>query len=135
MKKLTIKGTQEFAKQRNGKCLSNKYIDCITPLKWKCNIDSHEWMARFNDIKRGHWCPKCANQNKTTLLDAQNLIKSRNGMMLTSKYKNNRTPIKIKCNKDGYEWLSTYHTIKSGAWCPKCANQIKHTIEDCRKIA
>ncbi|RHZ69871.1 hypothetical protein Glove_277g21 [Diversispora epigaea] len=41
---------------RGGQCLSNNYINCNTPLRWKC-AKGHEWTANFHSIKNGKtWC-------------------------------------------------------------------------------
>jgi hypothetical protein len=59
-KKITIKEMKELAISRNGKCLSNKYVNSHFKLKWKCNIDNFVWNANASSIKHnGSWCPKC----------------------------------------------------------------------------
>ena len=55
---LTIEEMREIAKERDGECLSNKYINNNTLLLWKCN-KGHEWLAKPIKIKVGHWCPIC----------------------------------------------------------------------------
>ena len=58
MKKLTIELMQNIAKSRNGKCISKKYININTKLKWKCN-NNHIWDATPKSIKQGNWCKIC----------------------------------------------------------------------------
>ncbi len=50
---------QELAKKYSGKCLSKKYVNNITPLKWTCE-SGHVWKANPKNIKKGSWCPTCA---------------------------------------------------------------------------
>ncbi len=50
---------QAIAQSREGKCLSGKYINAITKLRWECKR-GHQWEARPSDIKKGNWCPECA---------------------------------------------------------------------------
>ena len=58
-KKLTIEEMQEIAKKRKGRCLSTKYINQNTKLKWECE-KGHTWEAAPNNVKnRGQWCPIC----------------------------------------------------------------------------
>src|SRR3989339_104213 len=54
-----ISDMDEIAKRRGGKCLSDKYINVDTKLKWQCQ-NGHTWEAIPSSIKRGSWCPKCA---------------------------------------------------------------------------
>jgi hypothetical protein len=58
-KKLTITEMQEIAKERGGKCLSEKYFDKETKLLWECRY-GHQWMATPGNIKNSkNWCPHC----------------------------------------------------------------------------
>lgn len=56
--KLDIETMREMAAARNGKCLSKKYINTTTKLKWKCE-KGHIWESNPYNIRAGHWCPKC----------------------------------------------------------------------------
>lgn len=51
---------QELAATRGGMCLSKKYVNERTVLQWRC-AEGHEWKAMPEKIKRGSWCPACAN--------------------------------------------------------------------------
>ncbi len=55
----TIRDMQELARSRGGQCLSTKFVDIKTKLKWKCTFE-HEWEATPRLLKAGHWCPECA---------------------------------------------------------------------------
>lgn len=50
-----------LAKNRGGKCLSQKYVTARKPLKWQCNLKHKPWQASSDDIKRGRWCPECSD--------------------------------------------------------------------------
>jgi len=54
-----IEDMQGAARFRGGECLSDKFIDMRTKLKWKCAFH-HEFDATPTLIlKAGHWCPEC----------------------------------------------------------------------------
>ena len=59
--KLTIEEMQKIANKRQGKCLSEHYINARTKLLWECS-EGHQWYAVPDSIKRGSWCPKCAKK-------------------------------------------------------------------------
>ncbi|CAG8811621.1 6483_t:CDS:2, partial [Racocetra fulgida] len=55
---------RNIARSKNGKCLSDKYINIYTPLQWRCH-QGHIWHAVLNSIKnQNSWCPQCAGHSK-----------------------------------------------------------------------
>lgn len=52
-----------LASKKNGVCLSDKYINNHSKMKWKCSLN-HEWESTFNCIQSGCWCPICAKKIK-----------------------------------------------------------------------
>ncbi|MBI4946887.1 MAG: hypothetical protein HY840_10875 [Bacteroidetes bacterium] len=55
----SIEEMHRIAKQRKGRCLSKKYINVDTPLKWKC-ARGHIWNTiPFSILHRGSWCKQC----------------------------------------------------------------------------
>lgn len=60
---LGIEKMHEIAHARAGKCLSTKYVNTKTTLKWQC-ANGHTWIASpSNIISRKSWCPKCKHRN------------------------------------------------------------------------
>ena len=58
-KKLSLEDCQLSAKERDGKCLSNEYINRDTKMKWECK-EGHVWEVAYNNIRKGNsWCPEC----------------------------------------------------------------------------
>ncbi len=54
-----IKEMQRLAKQKGGRCISERYVNSHTKLRWKC-ADGHTWEARPTSIKNANtWCPRC----------------------------------------------------------------------------
>jgi hypothetical protein len=62
-RRLGLPEMQSIAASRGGRCLSDEYINANTHLLWQCK-DSHQWKAIPNGIKRGSWCPVCANDRR-----------------------------------------------------------------------
>jgi thiol-disulfide isomerase/thioredoxin len=54
---------QDIARQRGGVLLSPEYIRSDVKLRFAC-ADGHEWDSRPNDVRRGTWCPSCANKTE-----------------------------------------------------------------------
>jgi len=55
----TIERMQALAAARDGRCLSDKYIDQDTKLLWECE-KGHQWWTRPASVRGGSWCPQCA---------------------------------------------------------------------------
>jgi hypothetical protein len=58
--KLTLEEFRSLAARKGGRCLSDRYRNKATPLRWQCAL-GHCWYAQPGRIKRGTWCAKCAN--------------------------------------------------------------------------
>ncbi len=56
---LTLRQMQKAARVFGGKCLSKRYLNSDTHLRWKC-AEGHEWKAKPYHILKGHWCPVCS---------------------------------------------------------------------------
>ena len=62
-KKNGIKYLIELAKNNNGSCLSEKYININEKYLWRCK-NGHEWLASAKHVKNGTWCPICNKESK-----------------------------------------------------------------------
>ena len=117
--KLTLKSCQKFAKDKRGKCLSEKYTNNKQKLDWVCS-EGHTWKSCFSHIKNNNrWCPKCGGTAKLSLKDCQEFVKNKGGQCLSKKYKNAQTKMEWKC-VIGHKWNTNFNHIKNGNWCPKC---------------
>lgn len=131
---LSIEEMQKLATSRGGKCLSKIYVNNHQKLKWECK-KGHQWEAKPNDIKSGHWCPHCAGMAPLTIDEMEKIAESRGGKCLSKKYINGYTKLKWQC-KNGHTWLASPSNIKTGGyWCPFCSGKAKHTIKEMRELA
>jgi len=124
---------REIAKKRGGQCLSPRYINRRTKLKWRCE-DGHEWEADSHGIKKGSWCPVCAGVQKGSIEEMQEIAAQRGGQCLSEQYVDCRAKLTWQC-KNGHQWDAAPSHIKQGCWCPACAGLKKGTIEEMQEIA
>ncbi|WP_062307393.1 zinc-ribbon domain-containing protein [Polynucleobacter sinensis] len=132
---------QKLAQKKGGACLSSEYINSQQHLRWTCS-ERHEWSALPNTIKKGHWCPICANSGtaaKKSIEEFQAIAKERGGVCLSDEYLGIFKKLKWRCG-EGHEWESTPKTIQAGNWCPKCGrikvgNQLRKSIDDMQVLA
>ena len=135
--KLTLKECQDFAISREGECLSTEYINARTSMQWKCK-ENHTWWAWFDTVKNGgSWCLICSGNAKLSLKECQELANDRQGLCLSTEYKNKETRMQWKCKEESHmPWFATFGTVKNGGtWCPTCSGHDKLTLEECQKLA
>jgi thiol-disulfide isomerase/thioredoxin len=119
--KADIKELQQFAIEKNGKLLSDKYINALSKILWQCE-NAHQWEANWNDIKNNKtWCPYCAGLNKPNISELQQFAINKNGKLISSEYINSRTNLLWECS-EGHQWAANWHNIKDrNSWCPNCS--------------
>lgn len=58
-----LKKAHEYAKSRNGSCLSKVYINNKEKLEWKCNNINHpSWFRNMSLVSSKNWCLHCARE-------------------------------------------------------------------------
>lgn len=110
------------------------YINCRTKIKCRCKKDGHEWEVKPTDLLRGHGCPKCGGTGKLTHEEFIEKFYKQNkharDIEIQGTYVNNKTKIKCKCRKCGYEWEVKPCVLLNGHGCPKCVGLAKPTHEE-----
>lgn len=124
---------RDMARTRGGKCLSQKYINVDSKLKWEC-ANGHVWNAIPYSIKTGTWCPKCAGRLRT-IDEMKQLAVDHDGLCLSKKYSGSKTKLLWQCSK-GHTWEAIPESIYlQKTWCPTCAENTPHMINDLINIA
>lgn len=121
VRKGAIEEMQEIARDRGGQCLSPKYINSSTKLRWQCK-QGHQWEAVPGSIKQGTWCLTCTGLKKGTIDEMRIIAESKGGKYVSGKYINNDHKLTFRC-KEGHQWLAAPRGIKLGRWCPVCARK------------
>jgi len=84
-RKSTIEEMQEIAESKGGKCLSERYINSQTKLKWQC-AKGHIWDAVPSSVVTRTWCPICYGNRPSTIEEMQKLAKERGGECLSKEF-------------------------------------------------
>jgi hypothetical protein len=126
---------KKIAKERQGRLISEKYIDNKSDLEWQCKR-KHIWKADASAIKSGRWCRECSFiDSRLSIEEFEALAKEKGGKLLSKEYVNSETKLTIQCAK-GHIWSAWPQGLKAGYWCRKCfgeGNRLK--IEEIQKIA
>lgn len=132
--KPSIETVKAFARDKDGECRSNVYVNGKSALLWACKY-GHTWNASFDSIKNsGSWCPYCLGLGRISEDQAHALAVQRGGKCDTKGFSGSRSRILWTCAND-HTWDSTYANVKAGNWCLKCSGKEKHTIEQMEDLA
>ena len=115
-----LKEVQRLAKIRDGKCLSDTYVNSNIKMLFECK-EKHQWETSFRNIKYGNsWCPHCSKKAKLTIEEMQKIASERGGKCLSQEYINQETKLLWKCAV-GHKWQAKPKHIKNdNQWCPIC---------------
>ena len=106
------------AKGKNGKFLSQRYINKSTKYLWKCS-KKHEWRATFSNIDQGRWCPQCAGRVQS-IEELREFAKEKGGKCISDKYINCKTKMVWEC-AEGHQFPAIWNHVKnSNSWCSQC---------------
>lgn len=133
----SLETMHRLAAKHGGKCLSQAYVNTYTKLKWQC-AQSHIWEATPDVIKKGKWCPQCAEHERKNryLLEIQEYARERGGECLSEQYLGNKNKIAFRC-AHGHTWQTAPKNIRSAqVWCPVCRyDRRRRSLADLQALA
>ena len=94
------------------------------------NCPKHgDWSTGFSNVVKGTRCAKCRQDDRTHKGDdvlrkvSLTLAKGQSIIGFVDGYKNNKSKIRMKCDRHG-EWsCSALHLLHSGSGCKKCGHE------------
>ena len=108
-------------------------------IKCKCKIDGYVWEDTWEHLLKGKSCPKCAGHIKPTLNEIkEKMLNINSNIEMLNQFEKEvgitkkciKTFVNCKCKIDGYIWHTSLNSLFSGFGCPKCAGNIKLTLEE-----
>jgi hypothetical protein len=57
---LTLAKMRDYARGFGGKCISKKYVNSKSHIRWRC-AEGHEWESKPDHVRQGNWCPICSS--------------------------------------------------------------------------
>lgn len=110
-----------YCEEMGGKLISTKWTTARDVYEVHCSNPEHPNFFSSDDsiMNKTQWCPYCCGRKGDFNTKYKNIIESKNGIML-SEYIDGHTHIRVKCNKDNYEWDIYPSNIQKGRWCPVC---------------
>lgn len=124
-KRGNISTMNSYAIKNGGKCLSTEYFNVKTKLEWECK-EGHLFKLTPNDVQQGSWCLLCSRKNSAlkkmdTIENMKKLAENKGGKCLSEIYLGNKSSLLWECTEK-HQWETTPASIKTGSWCPRCAD-------------
>ncbi|MCY1057454.1 zinc-ribbon domain-containing protein [Nannocystis sp. SCPEA4] len=116
---------------RGGRCVSTKYVDFDTPLRWEC-ARGHRFTSRPRNIRLGTWCQACRRED-SWVAAVREIAASRGGVLLSERNLQSHKKLLWRCAR-GHEWRSAAGNILNDRWCPHCADT-RLGIDEMRRMA
>ena len=110
-----------------------KYVNNKTKILFRCNVCGYQWKTMPWATLKGYGCPQCGGVMVPTQEEFLERLHNFNpDIEALSTYKNSKTFMKFRCNKCGYEWETTSHTLfaSKNQGCPQCAGNVSPTPEE-----
>jgi len=118
----TLEDCQRYAISKEGRCLSEVYLNRGTMMIWECKC-GYQWNSTYGYILSGTWCPQCEGRLPITLDDAKRLAEKKGGDCMSTEYISAKTSMVWRC-KNRHTWNATYDNISSkSSWCPRCTKR------------
>jgi thiol-disulfide isomerase/thioredoxin len=137
--KLSLKEAQKIAREREGRCLSEYYINKRENMEWECK-KGHRWFSTLGSIKYDKvWCTICwhgkSRPSPITIDQLKEIVEKKGGKLIATEYKNPSTKLTVICSKN-HIWETTSMGLKNGNWCFECCVDSKFlTIEEVQETA
>ncbi len=117
---------RKIAEKKNGVCLSTKFVNINTKLKFKCKRAHTFEMTPAHLRVKNFWCRKCGVIEKRlkTLEHYKGIGEKKGAICLTQQYSDRRPKLHWQC-KRGHRFYMTPMRLLKGDWCSQC-----NTIEN-----
>jgi len=128
-KRKTLDDCRTLASSKGGACLSKKYTNSKSKLRWRC-LCGNAWYATYNTVQNGHWCRHCANLRKQRanhlgIEKMHALAAQRHGKCESTHYENTNSILDWACSA-GHRFPARVSNVIAGSWCPSCTGELSN---------
>ena len=126
-----LEALKALAISNGGLCLSETYLGCTVPLRWRCQ-EGHEWEASPTHLKASNaWCPTCSRIAKGYSIEVPKAYaEARGGRCLSTRMNSHNQGLIWRCQQ-GHVWVASFHRQRNSvSWCPFCSKGGRGHIKD-----
>jgi len=70
-----------------------------------------------------------------SISDMKKLAQEKGGKCLSAEYITQKTKLEWECEKGHRWWAAPDGICNNHTWCPKCANNVPHTLQEMQELA
>lgn len=118
-KKLTFEQVKNFFEQNNYILLSTSYVNCKSPLEYKCP-NGHINTMNYTDFRCGNRCGDCCKNKKLTIEKVKKFFENKKCILISDTYVNSKSLLEYKC-PFGHITSTTYDSFLHGTLCSDCS--------------
>jgi len=111
--------------------ITEKYFNAHQKLEYICPKE-HKHSISWGNWQQGKRCPYCTGHILPLFHDIKESFKNRGYILLSNKCSNSKYKLKYIC-PNGHKHSISWSDWRSGYGCPRCAGNLKLTIEQIRK--
>lgn len=131
----TYDSVKAFLFDKNIELKSDNYLHTSTKLLLSCMVEDcgYIWSTKFDHLRDGHGCAKCAGILPHTYEYVQKTLFERGLGIRDKKYFNIKTRMNVFCLKEkcNFEWTARFNELKrTSTCCPKCNHLLKITYKE-----
>lgn len=122
MRKLTYSYIRNYINSTEEELVSKEYRGNKIKLEIRCKKCKNIYWISFNQFQKGYRHSKCSNKKKGkrhTHIYVKQYFEKHNWKVLSKNYENNRTKMKVRCEKGHIVWMS-FAPFKKGQRCGVC---------------
>lgn len=119
--KYLYEDVKQYIESFGYKLISTEYKSNKNNLETICPY-GHKWTTTFNRFKNGTRCCYCENNVPLDIEYIRKELSKENYELLSTEYKNNHTPLIIKCPQGRITNGTTWNNFQNGTRCSRCNN-------------
>lgn len=119
--KYSYEDVKQYIESFGYKLISTEYKSNKNNLEIICP-QGHKWVTTFNRFKNGTRCCYCENNVPLDIEYIRKQLSNEGYELLSTEYKNNHTPLTIKCPQGHITNGTTWNNFKNGTRCSRCNN-------------
>lgn len=113
---------EQIEKVPGYKLLSTTYKGCHHKLEIQCGgIQKHIFYMSWSNFKAKHRCLECSrDERRLGIAFVGEQIRLAGYILLSTEYKNEKTPLTVKCNNNHEQYITTWNDFQQEKRCAQC---------------
>ncbi len=122
-KKLTFKFVKQYFEDRDCELYETEYINCDTPMRYRCKCGNKKCSITFSKFKKGQRCKKCSKMRKFTFKEVKQYFKDHDCKLLATEYISATVKMEYECSCGNPDCKISFGNFRQGRRCNECGRK------------